>query len=99
MRVCMLTALAAFCLTPEPDDAAKKDLAKLEGTWTLVAMEVDGKAVPEAKLVSASLTIRGDKYSLTSRNKLHEVEMKLDASKSPKEIDMTFLDGPNKARV
>ena len=99
MRVYILTAMAAFCLTPEPDDAAKKDLAKLEGTWTLVAMEVDGKPVPEAKLVSASLTISSNKYSLTSRNKLHEVEIKLDASKSPKEIDMTFLDGPNKDRV
>jgi uncharacterized protein (TIGR03067 family) len=95
----LITICAAFCLTPTPEDAAKKDLASMEGEWNLVAMEVDGKPVPAEKLVSAKLTIRGDKYTLVSRNKQHEVELKLDPSKSPKEIDMTFLDGPNKDRV
>ena len=54
------------------------------------------KAVPAEKLVSARLTIRGNTYSLVSNKKQHDVELKLDPSKSPKEIAMTFLDGPNK---
>ena len=99
MRLLTLTALAVFCFIPEPEDAAKKDLAAMEGTWNLVAMEVDGKSVPATKLTSASLTISGNKYTLKTRNMQHEVELKLDVGKSPKEIDMTFLDGPNKERV
>src|SRR5262245_65938774 len=71
----------------------------MEGEWTLVAMEVDGKAVNSKKLASAKLTISKDQYTLGSRGKQTEVELKLDPSKSPKEIDMTFLDGPNKDRV
>jgi uncharacterized protein (TIGR03067 family) len=50
-------------------------------------------------LVGAALTIRGTKYTLVSRNKQHEIEIRLDTTKSPKEIDMVFLDGPNKDRV
>src|SRR5262245_36781500 len=94
-----ICAVTAFCLTPTPDDAAKKDLAAMEGEWTLVAMEVDGKAVDSKKLVSAKITSSKDRYTLVSRGKQHEIELKVDSSKSPKEVDMTFLDGPNKDRV
>jgi len=90
---------AALALVPAQPDAAAKELAKLEGTWALVAMEVDGKPVPPERLTSASLVIRGNKYGLTSGNKLAEVEIALDASKTPHAIDMRFLDGPNKDRV
>src|SRR5262245_27228027 len=99
MPLLILSALVAFCYTPEPEDAAKKDLAAMEGEWKLVAMKVDGKPVPAEKLASAKLTIRSSNYTLVTRNKQHEIELKLDARKSPKEIDMTFLDGPNKDRV
>src|SRR5262245_34477410 len=99
MKVLTIFALAVFCLTPQPENAAKKDLAGMEGEWTLVAMEVDGKPVPAEKVASAKLTISGNKYTLVSNKKQHEVELKLDTAKSPKEIDMTFLDGPNKDRI
>src|SRR5262245_10805045 len=100
MRVMALAvALVAVGLTPVPGDASDKELAKLEGNWKLAAMEVDGKDVPSEKLTSATLTIRGNKYSVQSGKAKHEVEFKLDPSKSPKEIDMQFLDGPNKDRV
>jgi uncharacterized protein (TIGR03067 family) len=100
MRWLVLTAAALGTYgLPAQDGAAKKDLAALQGTWTLVAMEVDGKAVEADKLKSATLTIKDSKYSLLASKQLHEVEITLNASKKPKEIDMKFLDGPNKDRV
>lgn len=99
MHPVLVTVLAAASFVPAQPDLGKKELAKLQGTWSLVAMEVDGKPVAAEKLTSATLEIRGHKYALTSRTKLHEVEIKLDASKSPGEIDMQFLDGPNKDRI
>jgi len=98
MRVLAL-ALLAIHLSPAPEDESAKDLTKLEGTWKMTAMEVDGKDVPSEKLDSATLTIRGSKYSVQSGKAKHEVEIKLDATKTPREIDMQFLDGPNKDRV
>lgn len=100
MKTLSLTAVAlASCFLPAQDDAAKKDLAALQGTWTLVAMEVDGKPVAPEKLKDTTLTIKGNKYSLLTRQQLHEVEISLAPGKTPKEIDMKFLDGPNKDRV
>ena len=100
MRWLVLTvAVVATYWLPAQDDAGKKDLAALQGTWTLVAMEVDGKAVEADKLKSVTLTIKDTKYSLLAGKQLHEVEITLDASKKPKEIDMRFLDGANKDRV
>jgi uncharacterized protein (TIGR03067 family) len=100
MRIAVMTAaFAATWLVPAQDNAAKKDLAALQGKWTLVAMEVDGKAVEADKLKNTTLAIKDNKYSLTTRQQLHEVEITLDPGKTPKEIDMKFLDGPNKDRV
>src|SRR5262245_20575305 len=99
MSILTLTALAAMWLPSQPEDAAKKELAKLEGDWKLVAMEVAGKDVPAEKLTTATVTIHGRNYRLRTGNKQFDVEIKLDPGKTPKEIDMTFLDGPNKERV
>src|SRR5437899_11030226 len=98
MRI-LLTVVAGLALLPAQDNAAKKDLAAMEGTWTLAGMEVDGKEVPADKLQGATLTIRGNKYALVTRGKQHDVEISLDPGKTPKGIDMKFLDGPNKDRV
>jgi uncharacterized protein (TIGR03067 family) len=99
MRIVLLTLVAVAAVVPPQNEAAKKELAALQGTWTLSSMEVDGKAVDADKLKSATLTIRDNRYILLSGKQQHEVEITLDPSKKPKEIDMKFLDGPNKDRV
>jgi uncharacterized protein (TIGR03067 family) len=81
------------------DDAAKKELEKLQGTWTMAALEVDGKPVPEEKLKSSALTIKGDKYIIKVKDDTHETIIKLEPTKKPKEIDMTFTEGANKDKV
>jgi uncharacterized protein (TIGR03067 family) len=91
--------IVAAYLLPIQEDAAKKDLTAMQGTWTLASMEVDGKAVEADKLKSTTLTIKDGKYTLLARQQQHEVELTLDPSKTPKAIDMKFLDGPNKDRV
>jgi len=100
MRWLMLPGLiAATWLLPNQEDAAKKDLAAMQGTWALVSMEVDGQAVDADKLKSTTLTIKDSKYTLLARKQQHEVELTLDPSKTPKTVDMKFLDGPNKDRI
>jgi uncharacterized protein (TIGR03067 family) len=81
------------------DDAAKKELEKLQGTWTMAALEVDGKPVPEEKLKSSTLTIKGDKYIIKVKDDTHETIINLDPTKKPKEMDMTFTEGANKDKV
>jgi uncharacterized protein (TIGR03067 family) len=101
MKRFLIVAWAVISIAAETakEDEAKKDLEKLQGTWTMAALEVDGKLVPEEKLKSSTLTIKGDKYIIKVGEMTHETTIKIDPGKKPKEIDMTFLDGPNKDKT
>jgi uncharacterized protein (TIGR03067 family) len=92
-------AVILIAAEPAKEDEAKKDLEKLQGSWTMAALEVDGKPVPEEKLKSSTLTIKKDKYIIKVGDSTHETTIKLDPSKKPKEIDMTFTEGPNKDKT
>ncbi len=81
------------------EDAVKKDLKALEGTWGMEALEVNGVDVPVSKLEGTEVTIKGDQYTLKIKDKVFKVVLKLDPSKEPKEIDMTFLEGNNKEKL
>lgn len=71
------------------------DLKKTEGTWTLVSGEADGKPLPEAEVKSAKLTIVGDAYTVDlGAAGVKKGTQKLDATKSPKQIDAKDTSGP-----
>ena len=96
MRARLLIALGAALLVAadKPKDAAKKDLEKLQGTWVMAGLEIDGQVVPEEKIKGTTLTVKGDRYTTRTQGKSHEVAFKLDPSQTPRAIDMYFPDGP-----
>jgi uncharacterized protein (TIGR03067 family) len=83
-------AAAAFA-----DDAAdKKDKEKLQGTWTAVSGEKEGKEDPEAK--EHALVFEGDKFSVKRGDKVVvRGTFKINAAKSPKTMNMEISEGPN----
>jgi uncharacterized protein (TIGR03067 family) len=100
MRHLSLVMLAvAFLAADEPAAEAKKELARLQGEWVMAALEVEGQAVPDEKIRDTTLTIKGDKYTVLTRGKKHEVSITLDPSRKPKAIDMAFPDGPNLPKI
>ena len=67
------------------DDA--RDLAAMKGTWSIASAERDGKDVTDA---TVTLTVDGAKVVVKRGDKqIFEGTAKLDASKSPKMIDVT----------
>ena len=81
--VCLLLA------QPAGDDNARKDLEKMQGQWIMQGLEINGKDVPLDKLGDTLLTIKGDVYRTTIKDKdLLGFRIKLDPSKEPKTIDM-----------
>jgi uncharacterized protein (TIGR03067 family) len=74
-------------------------LAALQGAWTIAALEVNGVDVPAKKLEGTTLTIKGDQYVVTMKDRTFANAIKLDPSKDPKEIDMTPTDGDKKDLV
>jgi uncharacterized protein (TIGR03067 family) len=100
MRRIFCCALPVLLLVAaKPADDAKKDLEKLQGEWIMTELEIDGKPVPGDKIEGTTLTIKGDKYIVSVKDKKHEVTITLDPSKDPKAIDMAFTDGTDAPKV
>lgn len=102
MRTRALLILAAGLLlgADNPKDtAAKKALQQLQGAWTAVTYDRDGKPTPAAALQQIKLTIQGNKATLTRDGKPTTGTYKLDPSQKPHAVDISLLDGPNKGKT
>src|SRR5262245_33155672 len=84
------------------DDKAdiEKELKKLQGSWTIESSETGGQKIPADDLKGFIVTFEGDRHTLKKGEKVVQVgTQKLDPSKSPKAIDVTMTEGPNKGAV
>jgi uncharacterized protein (TIGR03067 family) len=87
-------AAAGLLLTAadNPDDATKKDLAKLQGTWKVQSAQKGGKDVAADDLVFNELTFDGVKMTMIKDGKpTKDATIKIDPSKKPATVDV--LDG------
>ena len=78
---------AAF--TPAQD--AKKELDALQGEWNADSVEKDGKKVPLGS--GPKLTIKGDQWVVKVGNIEEKITFKIDPTKTPKTIDLTYPAG------
>jgi uncharacterized protein (TIGR03067 family) len=99
-RVLMAIAAGLLLAADKPrDDAVQKELKKLEGTWKMAALEIDGKPVPEEQFQDTILVIKGNQYIVKVKKKSYETTFTIEPGKKPKQMDMTFKNGPNKDKV
>jgi uncharacterized protein (TIGR03067 family) len=92
-RSLFILTIVLCSAAPPPINESKKELARLQGTWEMVALEVNGEEVPQKKLAGTTLTIRGDKYLVKVKDTTHETTFEIDPKKNPKAIDMYFPNG------
>jgi uncharacterized protein (TIGR03067 family) len=97
----LIASMMGVLITAAPSgDAAKKDLAKFQGNWTLISAERDGKKMPEADARKLKLTIQGNKFTLRKDSVIiSEGTMTLDPTKRPKAIDERITTGPNQGKL
>jgi uncharacterized protein (TIGR03067 family) len=78
----------------------EKEIRKFQGTWTFESSEAGGKKLPADVLKGLILTFEGAKHTVKKGDEILQVgTQKLDPSKSPKTIDVTMTEGPNKGAV
>jgi uncharacterized protein (TIGR03067 family) len=99
---CRLSALAIAVLSlaaDAPDDAVAREKAKLAGTWTVTALEVNGQKVPPEAVRDVTFTFTADTLTRAKGDKKESgAGYKLDPAKTPKWIDMTGVtDGKERA--
>jgi uncharacterized protein (TIGR03067 family) len=103
MRVTTLLLLLGTGLVPAAEPASKGgatgDSAKLQGTWSIVSVEINGLPLDAEKLKDARLSIQGNRYSFRLEDTRLEFTFKVDASKSPKAIDLMVVEGSLKGKV
>jgi uncharacterized protein (TIGR03067 family) len=94
----LLVALTGLLRVSGPAPAEdKKDPGKLEGKWEPVSQTVDGKESDEDELKNRFAVFKGGKLAFLFKGKERgTAAVKLDPGKSPKQIDITYEDGPAK---
>ena len=108
MRIALVTLLCTLVLTASGGTGGRagdkadveKELKKFQGTWTFESVEAGGKEVPAAEFKGITVTFEGDKYTVKKGDEvIQAATQKLDPSKSPKTLDVTVAEGPNKGAV
>ena len=78
----------------------EKELKKFQGTWTIESSVTGGKKIPADQLKGFIVIFEGDKHTLKLGDKVFQVgTLKIDPSKSPKTVDVTMTEGPEKGAV
>ena len=91
MKKCLLGLLVVGLLTAADDKKPADDKAKLQGTWAVVAMEIEGRKVPHEQV--KSFTFDGDKFTAQRKDGSGTGTFKLDATQKPPHIDLVSDDG------
>src|SRR5579862_4538822 len=95
--VCCLAVLGVSAGQDGKGDATQTDEEKLVGDWDVVSAVKKGQKAPDDALSNMKVTFaKAGKLTFSDGTKTMEVTYKMDASKSPKEIDVTEQDNLHK---
>lgn len=97
--ILLLGACGSLMAADSPEDEAKTELQKFQGTWVLVSGEIDGKKVAEEHVKQSKITFDGNKMMVDTPHQSKETIVatitKLDPTKTPKEMHWVRTTGPN----
>jgi uncharacterized protein (TIGR03067 family) len=72
------------------------DLDKVQGTWRVKSLEIDGKRMTAASLRGATMTISSGRFTSIGMGAVYEGEVRLHTATRPKGFDLLFTAGPEK---
>jgi uncharacterized protein (TIGR03067 family) len=79
---------------------AKKEMAQLEGEWTMVSGEIDGQAMPDEMRKTAKRVVKDAETTVTIGGQLYmKAKFTIDPAKKPKTIDYTMTGGPTEGKT
>src|SRR5262245_43620561 len=91
-----IVLLGSLLLTSAPgEDALKKDLARLQGKWQTVSVEIDGRPL-EKDFSEDRLVMKANTFTLRAGKDSMEGVFKIDPTRTPKTIDEEVTFGAHK---
>lgn len=90
LQVLLVLGVGLLMAADDPkDDAVKKEMAKFQGTWKFISMEVKGQKKPNKDFTKYTVVLKGDQWTVAEGNKIAaKVTFKVDPTKQPKTIDL-----------
>jgi len=85
-----VTAAGLLVAADAKDDAVKKEMDKLQGTWKVVKAVKQGGDAPEDERKKLQVVIVGDKLTMKTKNGAETTPFVIDPSKKPATIDLTL---------
>jgi uncharacterized protein (TIGR03067 family) len=95
-RLLILAAILALAGDTPKEDKVKDEMAKLAGTWNFATVEVEGNKVPAEMMKGATMVLKDNTFGMTSFGVTYKGTYAIDPSKSPKTLDISFTEGPEK---
>jgi uncharacterized protein (TIGR03067 family) len=99
MKACLAILVTIGSLTGVygyQTDRTAKEKETLQGTWTLVRLVDGGNEQLKDDLKRRRITIKGDSYVHSIDELTFHAVYRIDPAKTPKQMDITFEDGPQK---
>jgi uncharacterized protein (TIGR03067 family) len=99
VRQLFVALVFALSFLPAAWSADAKDDDALEGTWLPSTAELGGKPFPDEVRKTIKLVIKDEKYTVTVGKQVDQGTIKLMPSATPKAMDITGTEGPNKGKT
>ena len=98
----LLIGLAVLVISQawaEDSDATKKDMARLQGEWSMVSGSADGQPMPAQMVKQMKRVCKGNETTTTMAGQIYiQANITLDPSKKPKSIDYDMTGGFTKGQ-
>ena len=102
IRIALFIGLAAATISSawaDESEAVKKDLAQLQGEWSMVSGSADGQPMPDLLLKQMKRVCKGDEATVKMAGQIYiKAKVTIDPSKKPKTIDYQMTDGFTKGK-
>jgi uncharacterized protein (TIGR03067 family) len=101
MRVTVpVIAVLVFVGAAGAQDAAKKEMAQLEGEWSMVSGEANGLSMPKEAVESGKRVAKDGETTITIGGQVYfKAKFSIDPTKKPKAIDYTMTEGPTRGKT
>jgi uncharacterized protein (TIGR03067 family) len=101
MRVIVpVIAVLVLAGADSAQDAVKKEMAHLEGEWSMVSGEANGLSMPKETVQSGKRVAKDGETTITFGGQVYfKARFSIDPAKKPRAIDYTMTEGPTKGKT
>jgi uncharacterized protein (TIGR03067 family) len=103
LQIALVVGFTLITLSPlraDQSEAAKKDLAALQGEWSMVSGSADGQPMPDDMRKQMKRVCKGDETTTTMSGQVFfKAKIVIDPERKPKTIDYQMTEGFTKGKT